>query len=94
MCRSRSAEADAQGRYRFRTVKPGLCPGQTQNIHFDVTGRSQRLITQIWFPGAAGTVKDVLLSRIPEANRGVMIAKLAAGASVPAYRWDMVLLTG
>jgi protocatechuate 3,4-dioxygenase beta subunit len=85
---------DAEGRYRFRTVKPGLYPGRTQHIHFDVTGQSQRLITQMYFPGEAGNAKDVLLSKIPAAERGVMIAKLAAGASVPAYRWDIVLLTG
>jgi protocatechuate 3,4-dioxygenase beta subunit len=93
MCRSRSAEADAQGRYRFRTVKPGLCPGRTQHIHFDVTGQSQQLITQMYFPGEAGNAKDVLLSRIPAAERGVMIAALAEGTAVPTYRWDIVLLS-
>lgn len=85
--------ADAEGRYRFRTVKPGLYPGRTQHIHFDVTGRSQRLITQMYFPGEAGNEKDQLLSRIPERYRGVMIAKLAAGTAVPSYGWDIVLMT-
>jgi protocatechuate 3,4-dioxygenase beta subunit len=85
--------ADAEGRYRFRTVKPGLYPGRTQHIHFDVMGRSQRLITQMYFPGEAGNAKDVLLSRVPERYRGVMIAKLAEGTAVPTYGWDIVLLT-
>ncbi|MFN7692917.1 MAG: intradiol ring-cleavage dioxygenase [Burkholderiales bacterium] len=85
--------ADAEGRYRFRTVKPGLYPGRTQHIHFDVTGRSQRLITQMYFAGEAGNAGDVLLSRLPEARREAMIAKLAQGTAVPTYSWDIVLLT-
>lgn len=85
--------ADAEGRYRFRTVKPGLYPGRTQHIHFDVTGRSQRLITQMYFPDEAGNAKDVLLSQIPQARRGAMIAKLTEGAAVPTYAWDIVLLS-
>jgi protocatechuate 3,4-dioxygenase beta subunit len=84
---------DAEGRYRFRTVKPGLYPGRTQHIHFDVTGGSQRLITQMYFPGEAGNEKDVLLSRVPEGYRGAMIANLAEAAATPTYRWDVVLLT-
>lgn len=84
---------DAEGRYRFRTVKPGLYPGRTQHIHFDVTGNSQRLITQMYFPGEAGNEKDVLLSRIPEPYRGAMIATLGGSATTPVYSWDIVLLT-
>jgi protocatechuate 3,4-dioxygenase beta subunit len=84
---------DAEGRYLFRTVKPGLYPGRTRHIHFDVTGRSQRLITQMYFPGEPGNAKDVLLSRLPERNRAAMIARLAEGAATPTYRWDVVLLT-
>ena len=85
--------ADAEGRYRFRTVKPGLYPGRTQHIHFDVSGRSQRLITQMYFPGEAGNADDVLLSRLQGARREAMIAKLAPEASVPTFVWDIVLLT-
>lgn len=84
---------DAEGRYRFRTVKPGPYPGRTQHIHFDVTGRSQRLITQMYFPGEAGNEKDVLLSRIPERYRGAMIATPGGSATTPVYSWDIVLLT-
>lgn len=85
--------ADAEGRYRFRTVKPGLYPGRTRHIHFDVTGRSQRLMTQMYFPGEAGNADDQLLSRIPKRYRGVMIATLAQGTAVPSYGWDIVLMT-
>ena len=83
--------ADAEGRYRFRTVKPGKYPGRTQHIHFDVTGGPQRLMTQMYFPGEEGNAGDVLLSRIPEPYRGVMIAGRVAGAATPTYAWDIVL---
>lgn len=83
--------ADAEGRYRFRTVKPGLYPGRTQHIHFDVTGKAQRILTQMYFPGEPGNATDILLSRVPEARRHVMIARLAEGTTLPTYRWDIVL---
>jgi protocatechuate 3,4-dioxygenase, beta subunit len=48
---------DAEGRYRFKTIKPGAYPsmynpGRTRppHIHFDVTGRKDRLVTQMYFP--------------------------------------------
>jgi protocatechuate 3,4-dioxygenase, beta subunit len=51
---------DADGRYRFVTIKPGAYPwGNHENawrpahIHFSVFGRlfTQRLVTQMYFPG-------------------------------------------
>jgi protocatechuate 3,4-dioxygenase beta subunit len=94
-------KADAEGRYRFRTVKPGLYPGRTQHIHFDVTGAAQRLMTQMYFPGEPGNADDILLSRIAAEHRHVMIAQQVDGAdapsttvpstAVPTYRWNVVL---
>jgi protocatechuate 3,4-dioxygenase beta subunit len=49
--------ADAQGRFRILTVKPGLYPvgggafRRAPHIHFDVRGRRRRLITQMYFAG-------------------------------------------
>ena len=51
---------DAEGRYRFVTVKPGSYPWQNhkfawrpQHIHFSLLGNApvQRLVTQMYFPG-------------------------------------------
>ncbi len=51
---------DAEGRYRFVTIKPGAYPwGNHHNawrpahIHFSLFGRAftQRLVTQMYFPG-------------------------------------------
>jgi protocatechuate 3,4-dioxygenase beta subunit len=61
--------ADAQGYYRFLTVKPGLYPvgsssfKRAPHIHLDVRGRRRRLITQMYFEGtdAAVLAQDKLL---------------------------------
>jgi protocatechuate 3,4-dioxygenase, beta subunit len=51
---------DADGRYRFTTIKPGAYPWgnhpnawRPQHIHFSVFGRAftERLVTQMYFPG-------------------------------------------
>lgn len=48
---------DAEGRYRFRTIKPGAYPTGIENwwrpahIHFDVTGRTDKLVTRMYFDG-------------------------------------------
>ena len=48
---------DAEGRYRMKTVKPGAYPAgpdarlRPPHIHFDVAGKSNRLVTQLYFAG-------------------------------------------
>jgi protocatechuate 3,4-dioxygenase, beta subunit len=83
--------ADAGGRYRYRTVKPGAYEGRTPHIHLDVTGRTQRLVTQMYFPNEPLNASDGLLTRIPERFRHVMTAKVVQGAAVPTFAWDIVL---
>ncbi len=45
---------DADGRYRFKTIKPSAYPAgafmRPAHIHFDVTGKLDRLVTQMYFP--------------------------------------------
>jgi len=45
---------DAKGQFRFLTVKPADYPAgdymRAAHIHFDVEGKYQRLITQMYFP--------------------------------------------
>jgi protocatechuate 3,4-dioxygenase beta subunit len=48
---------DEQGRYRFLTIKPGAYPAgdytRSAHIHFDVDGKSDRVITQLYLPADA-----------------------------------------
>lgn len=46
--------ADAQGRYRFRTILPGPYPGRTRHYHLKVQApRGRILTTQLYFPADA-----------------------------------------
>jgi protocatechuate 3,4-dioxygenase beta subunit len=87
--------ADAGGRFRFRTIKPGPYPGRVAHIHLDVTYRTQRVITQMYFPDEPGNQQDSLLSRIPAGplrDRLIAIATTQPrGAGALIFRWDVVL---
>jgi protocatechuate 3,4-dioxygenase beta subunit len=95
---------DAEGRFRFVTVKPGAYPwGNHHNawrpahIHVSVFGRAfvQRLITQMYFPGDPLFAFDPILSSVPQAARERLVSRLDMGLTTPewalGYRWDIVL---
>jgi protocatechuate 3,4-dioxygenase beta subunit len=93
---------DDLGRYRFKTIKPGPYRAGRQlrpaHIHFDVSGRVNRLITQMYFPGDPHLEGDVVLSTASE-NRRLLMAEV--GDPGPGLepdsllaRWDIVLETG
>ncbi|HKA18475.1 MAG TPA: protocatechuate 3,4-dioxygenase [Blastocatellia bacterium] len=56
---------DAEGHYRFKTIKPGAYrvdanSMRTPHIHFDVMGKKDRLVTQMYFPGEPLNEKDAI----------------------------------
>ena len=61
---------DGEGRYRFKTIKPGAYPTGTDDwirpphIHFDVMGRANRLVTQMYFDGEPLNEKDRFLQGV------------------------------
>jgi protocatechuate 3,4-dioxygenase, beta subunit len=66
---------DAEGCYRFRTIKPGGYPvaesdwwWRPPHIHFSIFGPSwmSRFITQIFFPGEPLNETDLLLNGVPD----------------------------
>lgn len=60
---------DAEGRYSLRSTKPGPYPTSTPgwwrppHVHFQVSTPSDRLITQMYFPGEELNDQDELLTR-------------------------------
>ena len=95
---------DAQGRFRFVTVKPGAYPWPNHanawrpaHIHFSVLGRAfaQRLITQMYFPGDPLLALDPILAAVPEAARERLVSRLDMDLTTPGwalgYRGDIVL---
>jgi protocatechuate 3,4-dioxygenase, beta subunit len=58
-------ETASDGRYMFRTVKPGIYPGRTRHIHYQIKVPSRgNLITQCHFEGEALNTGDMVLSGI------------------------------
>jgi protocatechuate 3,4-dioxygenase, beta subunit len=96
---------DAEGRYRFLTIKPGAYPwGNHPNawrpahIHFSVFGRAftQRLVTQMFFPGDPLFGQDPVFNSVPDpAARQRLICRFDLGITEPdwalGYEWDIVL---
>jgi protocatechuate 3,4-dioxygenase beta subunit len=99
------ALSDADGRYRFRTVKPGPYPWRNgandwrpAHIHFSIFGHAfvTRLVTQLYFEGDPLLRHDVIYRSIPDAGaRDRLVARLDLEQTVPldtiAYRFDIVL---
>jgi protocatechuate 3,4-dioxygenase beta subunit len=99
------ALTDAEGRYRFITIKPGAYPWgnhhnawRPQHIHFSLTGRAvpQRLVTQMYFPGDPLFEYDPIYQSVhDQAARRRMVSSFDLDQTVPdwalAYQWDIVL---
>ena len=96
---------DAEGRYRFVTIRPGAYPwGNHPNawrpahIHFSLFGRAftQRLVTQMYFPGDPLFPYDPIMKSVqtPEI-RDRLTARYDMDSTVDswalAYEWDIVL---
>ena len=96
---------DAEGRYRFVTIKPGAYPWRNHDnawrpahIHFSLFGRAftQRLVTQMYFPGDPLFGQDPIFNSVRDpAARERMVSAFDLDATEPewalAYRWDIVL---
>lgn len=96
---------DAEGNYRFVTIKPGAYPWRNhhnawrpEHIHFSLFGPSfmTRLVTQMYFPGDPLFPYDPIFNGIPdEAARQRVICQFDLGLTEPewalGYRWDIVL---
>src|SRR5882672_1585537 len=57
---------DAEGRYRFTTIKPAAYPTgpnsmRPAHIHFQVTRKQDRLVTQLYFEGDPNNATDPFL---------------------------------
>jgi protocatechuate 3,4-dioxygenase, beta subunit len=96
---------DADGTYRLQTIKPGPYPWRNHrnawrpaHIHFSLFGTAftQRLITQMYFPGDPLFPLDPIYQSITDpAARDLLVARYDHEVSSPewntGYRWDIVL---
>jgi protocatechuate 3,4-dioxygenase beta subunit len=87
----------ADGRYRFRTIKPVPYPGRAPHIHFAVSAPGKEpLVTQMYVKGAPENERDWLLDAVrdPSARERLVVAFEPAAESPTAElraRFDIVL---
>jgi protocatechuate 3,4-dioxygenase beta subunit len=75
--------ADADGRYRFRTIRPVPYPGRTPHIHFTVVeGGKRRLTSQMFIEGEAGNERDGLYRHLGRDAKLVTMKLETAGAGL------------
>lgn len=99
------ALTDAEGRYRFITIRPGEYPWRNHynawrpaHIHFSLFGRAflTRMVTQMYFPGDPLLPYDPMYMSIPDEKARVrLVSHLDWENTIPeqalAYRFDIVL---
>ncbi|SRR5712692_1796237 len=95
---------DAEGRYRFKTIKPGPYPApvvgmRAPHVHFEVEAKYDRLITQMFFPNEPLNEQDHFLQFVKGPYREAVIARLTPPtegieADALSFVWDIVLLSG
>lgn len=80
---------DAEGRYRFRTIRPGPYAGRTRHLHFYATGPGfERTPFQMYFAGDAGNAADFLYRSLPTPElRAAVTASFEGGRGT----FDIVL---
>lgn len=95
---------DAEGRYRFVTIRPGAYPwGNHRNawrpahIHLSLLGPAfaTRLVTQLYFPDDPLIEIDPIANAVPMPYRQRLVARLDMDVTEPnralGYRFDVVL---
>ena len=95
---------DSTGAYRFTTVRPGAYPWKNHrnawrpaHIHFSLFGTAftQRLVTQMYFPGDPLFPFDPIYTSAPEGARERMISRFDLDLTEPdwalAFVFDIVL---
>lgn len=71
----------ADGRYRFRTIRPVAYSGRTPHIHVKVKlGSRELLTTQLYVDGDPGNARDFLWRSLRPEARDALTVPFAAGA--------------
>lgn len=96
--------SDAEGRYRFMTIKPGAYPWPNHHnawrpahIHFSLFGPSflTRLVTQMYFPGDPLLALDPIYNATPSGARELLVSDFSIDVTQPGYAlgyvFDIVL---
>jgi protocatechuate 3,4-dioxygenase beta subunit len=94
-----SVRTDRHGRYAITTIKPGPYPTargdmRAPHIHFEVQGRTDRKVTQMFFPGEPLNATDRHLNSVRRQDTLLASVSPASTEGVLVATWDLVLTTG
>ena len=88
---------DEEGRFRFRTVKPGAVPSSTAvpqaphiNVSIFMRGLLDRLVTRIYFSDDENNRTDEVLKLVDPARRPTLLAQ-ADFYGPSTYIWNVIL---
>ncbi|WBY04044.1 protocatechuate 3,4-dioxygenase [Ramlibacter tataouinensis] len=85
---------DADGRYRFRTIRPAPYSGRTPHIHVKVKdGRHELLTTQLYVQGDPHNERDFLWRRLDEADRRAVTVPFRPGSDGLQASFPIVVAT-
>jgi len=84
---------DAQGDYRFHTLRPAPYPGRTPHIHVKVRlGSRELLTTQLYVEGDPGNERDAIWRRLDPADRAAVTVPFERAADELRARFEIVVL--
>ncbi len=85
---------DEDGCYHFTTIRPGAVTDENGTVHAPqislgvfARGIIKRLVTRIYIEDAPENASDPVLTRVPDARRGTLLARRAKDG----WRFDVVL---
>ena len=82
----------ADGRYRFRTLRPAAYSGRTPHIHVKVRlGPRELLTTQLYVQGDPGNARDGLWQRLGVAERDALTVPFRPAADGLQARFPIVV---
>jgi len=84
------AATDREGRYAFRSIRPGAPQGRARHINVMVmfSGLMRILKTTMFFPGEKANESDPVLAAVPAARRALLVARQETPGK---YRFDLKL---
>lgn len=88
------AETTANGRYFFKTIRPGTISGQTTpfiTVRLFARGMLIHTVTRLYFDDESGNEQDEVLNTIDESRRHTLVAQHQETADLPTYHFDIHL---
>jgi protocatechuate 3,4-dioxygenase, beta subunit len=85
-------QVGADGRYRFRTIKPVIYPGRPPHIHYKIKlGGRELLTTQMYIAGEAANGRDFLTRSLSQEQRSLLETRFTPSTDGLAAEFSVVV---